>query len=142
MDSAEIYEDANAALFGLVSPPQPKKEAAGGDEAGGSGMSVKDVFDKMPDAFNPDAAKGVDVIFQYSISGTDGGDWTVTVKDGTCEVTPGKAEKPTCTLKMADNDFLDMISGRLDPMKAFTSGKLKIDGDVMKSQLIGKLFSL
>ena len=36
----------------------------------------------------------------------------------------------------------DMISGKLDPMKAFTSGKLKIDGDVMKSQLIGKLFKL
>jgi len=142
MGGAEIYDDANAALFGLVSPPQPKKESAGGEEAGGSGMSVKDVFDRMPETFNPDAAKGVDVVFQYTISGSDGGDWTVTVKNGACEVAPGKAEKPTCTLKMADGDFLDMISGKLDPMKAFTSGKLKIDGDVMKSQLIGKLFSL
>ncbi|MFP4532501.1 MAG: SDR family NAD(P)-dependent oxidoreductase [Desulfobacterales bacterium] len=142
MDGAQIYEDANAALFGLVSPPQPKKESGSGEETGGSGMSVKDVFDKMPDAFNPDAAKGVDVVFQYTISGSDGGDWTVTVKDGTCEVASGKAENPTCTLKIADGDFVDMISGRLDPMKAFTSGKLKIDGDVMKSQLIGKLFSL
>jgi putative sterol carrier protein len=35
-----------------------------------------------------------------------------------------------------------MISGKLDPMKAFTSGKLTIDGDVMKSQLIGKLFKM
>ena len=142
MDGAELYDDANAALFGLVSPPQPKKESAGGEEAGGSGMSVKDVFDRMPETFNPDAAKGVDVVFQYAISGSDGGDWTVTVKDGACEVAAGKAEKPTCTLKMADGDFLDMISGKLDPMKAFTSGKLKIDGDVMKSQLIGKLFSI
>src|SRR6056297_296949 len=142
MEGAELYEDANAALFGLASPPKPKKAAAGGEEAAGSGMRVKDVFDKMPDAFQPEAAKGVDVVFQYAISGSDGGDWTVTVKDGACEVAAGKAEKPTCTLKMADTDFLDMISGKLDPMKAFTSGKLKIDGDVMKSQLIGKLFSL
>ena len=143
MNGAQIYEDANAALFGLASPPQPpKKEEKGGEDAGGSGMRVQDVFDKMPGAFNADAAKGVDVVFQYSISGSDGGDWTVTVKNGTCEVAPGKAEKPTCTLKIADSDFVDMISGKLDPMKAFTSGKLKIDGDVMKSQLIGKLFKL
>ena len=35
-----------------------------------------------------------------------------------------------------------MIAGRLDPMQAFTSGKLKIEGDVMKSQLIGQLFKI
>jgi putative sterol carrier protein len=28
------------------------------------------------------------------------------------------------------------------PMQAFTSGKLKIEGDVMKSQLIEKLFTI
>jgi len=31
-------------------------------------------------------------------------------------------------------------SGRLNAMSAFTSGKLKIEGDLMKSQLIEKLF--
>ena len=96
----------------------------------------------MPGAFQPDAAKGVDAVFQYHISGKSGGEWTVTVKDGTCAIDTGKADKPTCTLNIGDTDFVDMISGKLDPMKAFTSGKLTIDGDVMKSQLIGKLFKL
>jgi len=66
----------------------------------------------------------------------------VIVKDGTCAIKSGNADKPTCTLNIADNDFIDMISGKLDPMKAFTSGKLTIDGDVMKSQLIGKIFKM
>ena len=43
---------------------------------------------------------------------------------------------------MADKDFVDMISGTLPAMQAYTSGKLKIEGDVMKSQLISKLFKL
>jgi len=34
-----------------------------------------------------------------------------------------------------------MINGELNAMKAYTSGKLKIEGDVMKSQLIEKLFN-
>ncbi len=142
MEGAKPMADANEALMALAAPPQaPEKQSESGGGAS-QGPSVAEIFDKMPDAFHPDAAKGVDVVFQYSISGPSGGDWTVAVKDGTCEVTAGKAEKPTCTLKISDSDFVDMTSGKLDPMAAFTSGKLKIEGDVMKSQLISKLFTL
>jgi putative sterol carrier protein len=41
---------------------------------------------------------------------------------------------------MEANDFLNMMNGVLPPMQAYTSGKLKIEGDIMKSQLIEKLF--
>ena len=37
-------------------------------------------------------------------------------------------------------DFLAMMGGKLPAMQAFTTGKLKISGDVMKSQLLDKLF--
>jgi putative sterol carrier protein len=33
-----------------------------------------------------------------------------------------------------------MMSGSLPAMQAFSSGKLVIEGDIMKSQLIEKLF--
>ena len=101
---------------------------------------MKEIFAKMPEAFVPSAAAGKDVVFQFSISGSGGGDWVVAVKDGTCKVEAGKAEKPTTTIKMADSDFLQLIAGKLDGMRAYTSGKLKVEGDIMKSQLIGRLF--
>jgi putative sterol carrier protein len=41
---------------------------------------------------------------------------------------------------MDATDFLEMMSGKLPAMQAFASGKLKIGGDLMKAQLIGKLF--
>ena len=96
----------------------------------------------MPSVFKPEAAAGVDVVFQYCISGPTGGDWNVTVKDQTCSVAQGKADKPTCTIKMADDKFILMVTGKLNPMQAFGSGDLVIEGDVMKSQLLEKLFSL
>jgi putative sterol carrier protein len=43
---------------------------------------------------------------------------------------------------MAAADFLDLMNGKLPAMKAYTSGKLKIGGDIMKSQLIEKLFKM
>ncbi len=39
-------------------------------------------------------------------------------------------------------EFIKMINKELPAMQAYTSGKLKIEGDIMKSQLIEKLFIL
>ena len=94
----------------------------------------------MAEAFQADKASGVDVVFQYRITGPDGGEWHVIIKDGTCEVTKGEHGSPTTTIIMSDEDFLSLIQGKLNAMQAFTSGKLKIEGDLMKSQLIEKLF--
>ena len=94
----------------------------------------------MPDAFVAEAAAGVDVIFQYIISGDGGGDWFSAIKNGNCRVDAGIHQKPSCTLKMSDSDFLDLMNGKLPAMQAYSSGKLKIEGDIMKSQLIEKLF--
>ena len=94
----------------------------------------------MPGAFAADAGAGVNVVFQFNISGDNGGDWVCIIKDGSCRVEAGAHEKPSCTLKMGDADFLDLMNGKLPAMQAYTSGKLNIEGDLMKSQLIEKLF--
>ncbi|MBL0218847.1 MAG: SCP2 sterol-binding domain-containing protein [Myxococcales bacterium] len=39
-----------------------------------------------------------------------------------------------CTLEISEADFIDMTTGKSDPMKLFTTGKLKIAGNVMASQ--------
>ena len=138
LEGAREIGDANSAIMSFMTPPAPKAEAAGA--AGGGPADVKGIFAKMPEAFNAAAAAGKDVVFQFSISGPGGGDWVVAVKDGTCKVEAGKTEKPTTTIKMADGDFVELIAGKLDGMQAYTSGRLKVEGDIMKSQLIGRLF--
>ena len=133
----ELNEQVGDAMNAFNAPASSDK-----DSGGAKLTSAAEIFAAMPDAFNPDAAKGVDVVFQYHISGPDGGDWSCTVKDATCTIHQGTHEKPTCTLKIEASDFVDMIGGALPAMQAYTSGKLKIEGDVMKSQLIEKLFKL
>lgn len=132
-------------VFTALSSP-PEEGTAGGDDAAAeeaSGFeSVSAVFDAMPGSFKADAAGGVDVVFQYIISGSGGGEWSCAVKGGACEIKSGKHDKATCTLKMEAGDFMAMMSGKLPPMQAFSSGKLVIEGDIMKSQLIEKLFTL
>ncbi len=82
----------------------------------------------------------MDIVFQFCISGPDGGDWYTAIKDGACTVASGVHDKPTTTLKMSNDDFLKYVSGQLPAMQAYSTGKLKIEGDLRKSQLIEKLF--
>ena len=137
LKGAKEYQNVNEQIGDLLAAfSQP---AAATESSNGFG-AVAEVFDAMPGAFVADAAAGVDVVFQYNITGEGGGDWYCVITDGSCRVEAGAHEKPTCTLKMEAADFLDMMNGKLAAMQAYTSGKLKIDGDIMKSQLIEKLF--
>jgi len=150
LEGAREIGDANSAVISFMTPLVPKAESTGKapgtaekptDAAAAVGaMDVKGVFAQMPEAFRAEKAASVNVLFQFSISGPGGGDWVVAVKDGACNVEAGKTEKPTTTIKMADEDFLQLIAGKLDGMQAYSSGKLRVEGDIMKSQLIGRLF--
>jgi len=138
LKGAKEYQNVNEQIGDLLAAfTQPAEASA---EAPAGFGSASEVFDAMPDSFVADAAAGVDVVFQYNISGEGGGDWHSVIKDEECRVEAGIHEKPSCTLKMDGGDFLDMMNGKLPAMQAYTSGKLKLEGDIMKSQLIEKLF--
>ena len=144
LKNAREYEQLNDLVLGdMLTALQPKKERpAAATSGGGAVATVAAVFENMSRGFKADAAKGVDVVFQFSISGEGGGDWMVAVKDGTCKVDTGVHAKPNTTIKMAGTDFLTMMSGKMSAMQAYTSGKIKIEGDLMKSQLIEKIFKI
>ncbi|MFH1090084.1 MAG: SDR family NAD(P)-dependent oxidoreductase [Pseudomonadota bacterium] len=117
----------------------PKKEAPSG---AASELTVKMVFEGLAGSFQSQAAAGVDLVYQFDITGPKGGRWHTVVKDQKCEVLEGAHAGPTTTLIMGDEDFLRMVKGQVSAMSLFTGGKLKITGDVMKSQLFEKLFKL
>jgi len=138
LSPAKEFPSMMAAVGEMASAFTPKAEA---EQAGAApGLTVKAVFDRLGDSFQPDKAEGVDVVFQYRITGPGGGEWYVVVKDRKCQVFEGKHEKPTTTLIISDEDFLALIRGELNAMQAFTTARLKVEGDLMKSQLIQKMF--
>jgi len=104
--------------------------------------NVKEVFDKMPEVFNLSAAQGLDAVFQYEITGEGGGNWSVIVKDGACQVEEGTHDSPTVTLTMSGETWLGMVNKQVNGMQAFMGGQLKATGDIMLAQRIEQLFPL
>jgi len=137
LEGAEELSDAMAALTPILNAFN--QGAAGG---GGGGTSVAEIFAQMPERFVPEKAKGVDVVFQFDISGEGGGSWYCAIGDQQCTVSEGQHDQVTTTITMGAEDFIALMEGRLNAMAAYTGGKLEIGGDLMKSQLIEKLFKL
>jgi putative sterol carrier protein len=104
--------------------------------------TVKETFDAMPGRFKADRAQGVKAVVQYDITGEGGGTYQVEIDDGKCAVKEGAAPAPQLTLSMAANDWVDMVSGKLNPQMAFMSGKLKHKGDMALLMRLGGMFSL
>lgn len=104
--------------------------------------TITQLMNSMPRAFRPEAAEGVDTVLQYHLTGEEGGDWIVTIKDGQCTVTEGVAAEPRMTLTADSNDYKDVILGRSNAMQAFMTGKLKLAGDLTMAMKLPNFFKM
>ena len=91
--------------------------------------TVKGFFEGLPDKLNakPEKIAGMNCVYQFRV--TDAA-WNVKLADGKVAVAEGEAPSPNCTVTMAEADFLDLVSGKLNGQMAFLTGKLKVAGDM------------
>jgi putative sterol carrier protein len=99
-------------------------------------------FDDMIKKFNPQAAEGLDAVFQWEVVGDGGGIWHIKVADGAAELFEGRHDSPTVSQISDTALFLGMVNMEIDGMQAFMSGQLKMTGDLMVAQKIYDLFPL
>ena len=104
--------------------------------------AVKEIFGAMPGQLNADAAKGMNSVIQFNLTGDGGGEYHVVIKDGTAAVNQGAHASPNMTMTMAAQDYVDMITGKLNGQMAFMSGKLKIAGDMGLAMKMQQLFPM
>ena len=91
----------------------------------------KDFFEKvLPSRFKPDKAADIDVTVQVKITGSNGGNWAVTIKNQKLDVKEGTHPSPTLSLEMAETDYIDLINGKISGEKAFLTGKLRFKGNI------------
>lgn len=100
-------------------------------------MTALDYIKKMPAAFNADEGSDTNAVIQYQISTPA----YVSIADGSCTTTEGTADSPDVTLIMEDDDLVAMLTGELNGMTAFMTGKLQVEGDLMLAQKIATLFT-
>ena len=52
-------------------------------------LTIETLMSKMPGAFIPEKAAGLDATIQFKFTGDEPGEWYHTIKDGKCKVSKG-----------------------------------------------------
>jgi len=103
------------------------------------GVRVEDIFITMPDRFRPEGAEGVTASYGYSIEGE--GKWKLTVKDGKMKLERVEDLSGCTTVTTTDGEtFVGINLGKVDAMKAFSSGKFRVEGDFGALAKTAKMF--
>jgi putative sterol carrier protein len=87
----------------------------------------------------PETSKAVNSIYEFNITGDNGGVWTVDLTKEPGTVQAGSTGNAKCTVTCAAGDFMNIVSGKMNPQMAFMSGKLKIKGDMALAMKLQKV---
>ena len=105
-----------------------------------SAKSVKEFFRVLPEKLDAEAAEGLEAVYQFDLSGPEGGQYHLTVKNGVCSVQEGPYPDPHVTFSMSGEDCLAVLSGQLDGPSVFLSGRLRVSGDLSLAIQLKALF--
>jgi len=105
-------------------------------------LTVEKLMSKMPEAFIPEKAVGLNAVIQFNFTGAEPGSWNAVIKDGAVKVEQGAHPSPTMTLTADSADYVKIFTGELDPMQAFMQGKLKLQGDLNLAMKMSQFFKM
>jgi len=100
---------------------------------------AKEVFSEIENRIKSkaDKAAGLNATYQVDLSGES---WTLKIADGAPSITPGAAQNPDTTMIASTEDWMNIATGKLNPVAAFMQQKLKVKGDMgMAMKLQGLL---
>jgi putative sterol carrier protein len=103
-------------------------------------LTVDGIFALMPELFLPEKAQGLTVSVYYQVTGEGGGDYTCLIENGAFSWKREAKPDATSVVVISAGDWIALNEGKLDPMQAFMTGKLKGTGDLGLLQKFPRFF--
>jgi putative sterol carrier protein len=101
---------------------------------------VKEILEKMPEAFLPEKASNLNVTIQLELSGEGEGQWILKIANGQISIDEGLADSPNLTLSMAASDYVALSRGEVNSLNLFMAGKIEVKGDVTLAMKFEEMF--
>ena len=93
-------------------------------------MNCTEVFEKMDEKFQEFQLHDLYGVFQFNISGDQGGQWHAICSGETCRVSPGHHANPDVVITARDEHVVKLAQGRMNPALALLTRKVKVKGDL------------
>ncbi|XP_054034739.1 hydroxysteroid dehydrogenase-like protein 2 isoform X2 [Dryobates pubescens] len=122
------------------------RERTVGKNLGPSGAKasnpVAETFRVIQGTMNEEYVRTIQGVYQFELSGDDGGTWYIDLKTKSGSAGFGKPPVTAdVVMSMSSTDFVKMFTGKLNPTMAFMSGKLKIKGNMSLAIKLEKMLT-
>ena len=98
------------------------------------------LFDMIRRQVNPEHGLKRATTFQWEFTDPDVPTWHLTVENGSSTVAEGEALSPDLRLRLAYQDWIDIVGERLDPRRAIATGRLRPRGNPLALGRLMKVF--
>ncbi|HEV2980157.1 MAG TPA: ribonucleotide-diphosphate reductase subunit beta [Solirubrobacteraceae bacterium] len=98
------------------------------------------MFDTIRRQVNPNHGLKKATTFQWEFTDPDVPTWHLTVNNGSSEVAQGAAPRPDLRLRLAYQDWADIVGERLDPLRAVARGRLRPRGNPIALAKLTRVF--
>jgi ribonucleotide reductase beta subunit family protein with ferritin-like domain len=102
--------------------------------------TIELLFDTIRRQVNPQHGLKRPTTFQWEFTDPDIPTWHLTVNNGSSAVEQGEALSPDLRLRLAYQDWVDIVGQRLDPLRAIATGRLRPRGNPLALRLMSKVF--
>ncbi|KAF1667363.1 Hydroxysteroid dehydrogenase-like protein 2, partial [Aptenodytes patagonicus] len=146
-------EKNNPFLVGASQAFKEEKKLSGSQREGPGGAKVNagsapakppspvaETFRVIQGAMSEEYVRATQGVFQFELSGDDGGTWYIDLK--TKGGSAGFGKPPVTAdvvMSMSSADFVKMFTGKLKPIVAFMSGKLSVRSDMVLAMSLEKM---
>lgn len=102
------------------------------------GESAREFFEGMGSRIGGLRLEGTTASYRFDIDGA--GSWRLELRDGEPVLTES-SEGADCVIGASEKHFMRIVHGEQNPMTAFMTGKLRIEGDMSLALKLKELFS-
>ncbi len=97
-------------------------------------MTLENFIYGLEEKVNPAALEDKSSVFHFDLDGDEGGQYTLTIEDGTMDIKEGIIGEAKCTIRGKGSNFMKVINGEMKPLMALMMGKVKVSnqGELMK----------
>ena len=103
-------------------------------------MTPKSIFEekiasRVADESQQEALKAIDAVYQFHVTGDDGGDWIIDLRE--CTVGAGTNDDADCSITLASEDLIGLLDGSVNGTQLFMTGRLQVSGNMALALKLG-----
>jgi len=130
-DMLEALQQKSAPAPSSAPSASPKASSSGGSNA--KTAPVYSALEGQVKSRGAELVKQVNGVFIFEIKGNPNETWVLDLKNGSGSIskgTPSSEPKGFCKIKIGDDEFVQLMTGKLDPQSAWAGGKLSLEGNM------------